>query len=145
MKNIAIYGTGKNAEIVYNFLTDLAGKKSVSFFIKTNAEKEEIFHDLRVVGIDNLIKDEIKNTFVIIAIRNRKVVIDIKQKLLQMNFAPEQIIEINSFLLDNLVVHLKEDKLEQNYCLSCNHKVGSFLPGGEKNSELFSRYYVMGG
>lgn len=31
MKNIAIYGTGKNAEIVYNFLTDLAGKKVFPF------------------------------------------------------------------------------------------------------------------
>ena len=145
MKNIAIYGTGKNAEIVYNFLADLAGEGSVSFFIKTNAEKEEKFHDLRVVGIDNLIKDEIKNTFVIIAIRYRKVVIDIKQKLLRMYFAPEQIIEVNSFLLDNLTVHLKEDVLAPNYCLSCNHKVGAFLPGGEKNSGLFNRYYVIGG
>lgn len=145
MKNIAIYGTGKNGEKIYNFLSFALGRDCVSFFIKTNAEREEKFHNLRVVGIDNLINNEIENTFVIIAIQNRKMVIEIKQKLLKMNFALEQIIEVNSFLMDNLIVYIKEDALAQNYCLCCNHKVRAFLPGGEKGSELFNKYHVIGG
>lgn len=145
MKDIVIYGTGKYGEKVYNFLANVMGMVP-QFFVKSNAEEGEVCHGFKVIGVNEFIAREIEDIVVIIAIANRKAVMEIKQQLYQKGFQIEQIIEINSFFLDNLIIFFEaSENIDQYKCLCCNHYVKYFLPNGEKSSLLFNQHHVIGG
>ncbi|MCI9399777.1 MAG: class I SAM-dependent methyltransferase [Lachnospiraceae bacterium] len=146
MKNIAIFGTGRCGKRTYDFLANVIDKKRVAFFCKTNVEENERFCDLKVISI-NEIEERIKSELIIIiAVYARKTVAEIKKQLFGMNFMANQIIEINSFILDNIIADSVENKSDASYtCLCCKNHIKQFLPAGEKNSELFERYHIIGG
>ena len=145
MKEIVIYGTGKWGKRAYDFLKRIGC--NISFFCRTQAEEHEIFCDLKVLKIADLIENYREDLIIMVAIRDRRIVADIRKRLLYAKYKERQIIEINHFLLDNTdiaVDSLIQESTEEYFCVGCNNSIGRFLADG-KTSELFEKYRVIGG
>jgi len=146
LKNIAIFGTGKCGKRVYDFLASIIDKNSVLFFCKTHVAEDERFCDLKVINLNEIEENIKSNLVIIIAVYARKVVVEIKKQLFEMNFTANQIIEINSFISDNIIAASEENKTDKSYiCLCCRNRIKQFLPAGEKKSEVFEQRHVIGG
>ena len=145
MKNIAIYGTGKWGKAAFNLFLKIGCK--ISFFCRTQAEDNETFCNLKVLKVEDIIKKNTKDLIIMIAIRDQKIVAEIKGKLLDAKFRESQILDIRHFLLDNMdiVFNSLDSKNEEEYfCLCCNNNVNKFLADGERNSRLFEQHRVIG-
>lgn len=146
MKSIAIFGTGRCGKRIYNFLTTATDKNRILFFCRTNVSENEKFCGLRVVSLNEIEENIRVGLIIIIAVYNRKAVAEIKNQLLEMHFTADQIIEINSFILDNVIADYQEDQREGLYfCPCCRNHIKRFLPAGEKNSGLFDQFHIIGG
>lgn len=146
MKSIAIFGTGRCAKKVYNCLDAVTDKNRISFFCKTNALKDEKFCGIRVINLDEIKEDIRQDLIIIIAVYSRNTVAEIKKQLWEMHFTADQIIEINSFISDNVIFDLQENKQAGVFfCPCCKNHVTHFLSVGEKNSDLFGQFHVIGG
>lgn len=146
MKNIAIFGTGRCGKRIYNYLNIITGKNRISFFCKTSVLRDEKFCGLRVISLNEIGENIRADLAIIIAVYNRKTVAEIKKKLLEMHFTADQIIEINSFMLDNVIFDSQENKSDGLFfCPCCKNHIRHFLPAGEKNSELFNLFHIIGG
>lgn len=146
MRKIAIFGTGKCAERIYTCLTSVADDNIVSLFCRTNATKDEMFHNLKVLDINEIDENIRKDLVMIIAIYDRETVMEIKDQLLKLRFTFEQIIEIDSFAFDDLIASLEKNEIEKRYiCPCCKHHIKWFLPAGEEWAGLFKKYHIIGG
>lgn len=147
MKKIAIFGTGKYGEKIYNFLKNVVGIQHISFFVKTDVRENEKFNNHSIVSLKDIGEELVQDIIIFIAIRDRKTVIDIKRQLFQMDFKTEQIIDVNSFLLDNVIINMENEELlsGKHICLCCGHQISHFWADGEKNSDLFIHHNIIGG
>lgn len=146
MKKIVIFGTGSCGKKIYDFLSHVTGEKTVAFFCRTNAAEHERFCGLRVISPHEIEADKRADLIVMIAVYDRKTAKEIKRMLLGMDFTAQQLMEINSFLLDNVIADFQEDTADGSYyCLCCKNRIRKFLPAGERHSGIFERFHIIGG
>ena len=146
MKSIAIFGTGRCGKRIYNFLTTVTDKNRILFFCRTNVSENEELCGIRVVSLNEIKEYLTADLIIIIAVYSRKAVAEIKKRLLELHFTADQLIEINSFILDNIIADYQENQRGGLYfCQCCRNYVRRFFPAGEKNSEVFGQFHVIGG
>ncbi len=144
MKKTIIYGTGDYGRKVYSLLTKYISDKDICF-CRTGAQENEICEGRKVINADNLNRSNSDDAQIIIAIKNRKIVADIKKILTKKGFLPQQIVDIVSFFEDNLIPEqYKQSDAAEKYCMICQNIVDHFMPAGEK-TELFIEKKIIGG
>jgi len=141
MKKIIIYGAGDYGKRVFHMLKECG--VSVFCFCKTSASEDEMCEGVRVIGLKDIDKYVDEYHDVIIALKDKTIVSDIKRQLLNKGFLLQQLIDMRSYFKDNIMTNATWTVGEKKCCI-CGNAVKDFLPSGEK-TDLFLKHKIIGG
>ena len=141
MKRI-IYGAGMYGKLLLEHFS--CEGIAVDYFVQTNEPMDNKINGIEVISFARLIQIE-EEIEVLLAIKNPKVLNEIKGMFLEGGRENIKIFNMVSFIDDNLMRRSSDISLNGNrYCIICKNKFFDFQPGGI-NEEIFSKYHIIGG
>lgn len=138
-KNIIIYGAGHYGKCLYHFLKSM--EVTVDFFCQTVCDGDSYYDGVKIISKDEL-SEKSREMIILIAICDVQISKCIKTQLLNMNHCNVRIYELGTFITQNVLDILNENRC---FCNICGNQVNEFEGYTFAESEVFIRHRVSGG